>query len=95
MESDLPTGTMGASYSAAIGGGTIIPYAAKPTELLGSRHLSSPALRLAIRTGVIARWTALLGYAFALFLLLSGRYIEWIFDNLRRPPQAAETSLGT
>ena len=33
---------------------------------------------LAIRTGVITRWIALLGYAFALFLLLSGRYIEWI-----------------
>ena len=33
---------------------------------------------LAIRTGFIAHWIALLGYAFALFLLLSGRYIEWI-----------------
>jgi len=56
---------------------------------------------LAIRTGVIARWIAFLGYAFALFLLLSGRYIEWILmlfplwmllvsihiliDNLRQP----------
>ena len=55
----------------------------------------------AIRTGVIARWIAFLGYAFALFLLLSGRYIEWILmlfplwvllvsihiliDNLRQP----------
>jgi hypothetical protein len=29
---------------------------------------------LAIRTGIIARWIAFLGYAFALFLLLSGRY---------------------
>src|SRR5262249_2185104 len=33
---------------------------------------------LAIRTGVVARWIAFLGYAFALFLLLSRRYIEWI-----------------
>jgi hypothetical protein len=65
---------------------------------------------LAIRTGVIARWIALLGYAFALFLLLSGRYIEWILmlfplwvllislyiliDNLRRPSQAGATSPG-
>ena len=66
---------------------------------------------LAIRTGIIARWLAFLGYAFALFLLLSGRYIEWILmlfpiwvllisiyiliDNLRRSPQAAEISTGT
>jgi hypothetical protein len=66
---------------------------------------------LAIRTGIIARWIAFLGYAFALFLLLSGRYIEWILmlfplwvllvsihiliDNLGRPPQAAATSPGT
>jgi hypothetical protein len=63
---------------------------------------------LAIRTGFFARWLAFLGYAFALFLLLSGRYIEWILmvfpmwvllisiyiliDNLRRPSQAAATS---
>jgi hypothetical protein len=33
---------------------------------------------LAIRTGFFARSLAFLGYAFALFLLLSGRYIEWI-----------------
>ena len=33
---------------------------------------------LAIRTGIVARWIAFLSYAFALFLLLSGRYIEWI-----------------
>jgi hypothetical protein len=54
---------------------------------------------------------AFLGYAFAVFLLLNGRYIEWILmlfpiwvllisihiliDNLRRLPQAAERSLGT
>jgi hypothetical protein len=31
---------------------------------------------LAIRTGVIAGWIALLGYALAPLLLLSGRYIE-------------------
>ena len=63
---------------------------------------------LAIRTGIIARWIAFLGYAFALFLLLSGRYIEWILmlfplwvllisiyiliDNLRRPSEVGATS---
>ena len=66
---------------------------------------------LAIRTGFIARWIAFLGYAFALFLLLSGRYVEWILmlfpmwvllvsihiliDNLRRLPQVAAMSPGT
>ena len=33
---------------------------------------------LTIRTGITPRWIAVLGYAFALLLLLSGRYIEWI-----------------
>jgi hypothetical protein len=58
---------------------------------------------LAVRTGFIARWLAFLGYALALFLLLSGRYVAWIImvfpfwvllvstyiliDNLRRPSQ--------
>jgi hypothetical protein len=111
--------------SAATGGGIIIAYAAKPTELLDSptftfaRSVTYEIMNLyavkmaavfmvststlAIRTGIIARWIAFLGYAFALFLLLSGRYIEWILmlfplwvllvsiyiliDNLRRPPQ--------
>lgn len=66
---------------------------------------------LAIRTAIIARWIAFLGYACALFLLLSGRYVEWILmlfpiwvllvsiyiliENLRRPPQAAEKSPET
>jgi len=65
---------------------------------------------LSIRTGFIARWIALLGYAFALILLLSGRYIEWILllfplwvllisiyiliDDFGRPSQAATTSPG-
>ena len=72
--------------------------------------LGSGLLFLAIRTDIIARWIAFLGYAFALFLLLSGRYIEWILmlfplwvllvsiyiliDNLRRPPQVAAISPG-
>jgi len=59
---------------------------------------------LAIRTGFIARWIAWLGYAVALLLLLSSRYIErillvfplWVLlislyiliDNLRRPSPA-------
>jgi len=33
---------------------------------------------VAIRTGLFARWIAFIGYAFALFLLLSGRYVEWV-----------------
>jgi hypothetical protein len=57
---------------------------------------------LALRTGFIARWIALLGYPVALLFLLSSRYIEgiplifplWVLlisayilmDNLRRPP---------
>ena len=65
---------------------------------------------LSIRTGVIARWIALLGYAFALVLLLSGRYVEWILlvfplwvllisiyiliTDFRRPSQAATASPG-
>ena len=56
---------------------------------------------LALRTGFIARWIALIGYPLALLLLLSSRYIEgillvfplWVLlisvyiliDNLRRP----------
>jgi hypothetical protein len=119
--------------SAAIAGGIIIAYAAKPAALLDSptftfaRAASYEIMNLyavkmaavfmvststlAIRTGIIARWMAFLGYAFALFLLLSGRYIEWVLmlfpiwvllisihiliDNLRRSPQSAETSPGT
>ena len=119
--------------SAAMGGGIIIAYTAKPAELLDSptftfaraatyEIMNLYAVKvaavfmiststLAIRTAIIARWMAFLGYAFALFLLLSGRYIEWILmlfpiwvllisihiliDNLRRPPQAVEISPGT
>ena len=119
--------------SAALGGGIVIAYTAKPAELLGSptftfaRAATYEVMNLyavkmaavfmiststlAIRTGVFARWMALLGYAFALFLLLSGRYIEWILmlfpmwvllisfyiliDNLRRPPQVVAISPGT
>jgi hypothetical protein len=33
---------------------------------------------LALRTGFIARWIAFLGYAVAVLLLLSSRYIEGI-----------------
>ena len=63
---------------------------------------------LAIRTGFTPRWTAFLGFTFALLMLLSGRYIDWIIlvfplwvllisiyiliDNLRRPSQTATTS---
>jgi len=119
--------------SAAIGGGIVIAYAAKPAELLDSPTFTfaraatyeimnlyaarmaalfmGSTSTLAIRTGIMPRWMGFLGYAFALFLLLSGRYIEWILmlfpiwvllisihiliDNLRRSPQSAETSPGT
>jgi len=119
--------------SAAIGGGIVIAYAAKPAELLDSPTFTfaraatyeimnlyaarmaalfmGSTSTLAIRTGIIARWMAFLGYAFALFLLLSGRYIEWslmlfpiwvllisihiLIDNLHRSLQSAETSPGT
>ena len=63
---------------------------------------------LALRTGFLARWLAFLGYAVALLLLFSSRYIErillvfplWVLlislyiliDNLRRPSPAAATS---
>ena len=63
---------------------------------------------LALRTGFLARWLAFLGYAVALLLLFSSRYIErillvfplWVLlislyiliDNLRRPSPAATTS---
>ena len=62
---------------------------------------------LAIHTGFIPRWIAFLGYAVALLLLLSSRYIEgillvfplWVLlislyiliDNLCRPPAATTT----
>lgn len=59
---------------------------------------------LALRTGIIARWIAFLGYALALLLLLSSRYVEgivvvfplWVLlvsvqilvSNLHAPPLA-------
>ncbi len=65
---------------------------------------------LTIRTGITPRWIAFLGFACALLLLFSGRYIDWILlvfplwvlmisiyiliDNLRRPSQTAATSPG-
>jgi hypothetical protein len=119
--------------AAAVGGGIIIAYVAKPTELLASptftfarattyEIMNLYAVKmaavfmiststLAIRTDIIPRWIAFLGYAFAVFLLLSGRFIEWILmlfplwvllvsihiltDNLRRPPQVAAISPKT
>ena len=63
---------------------------------------------LAIRTGFAPRWIAFVGFAFALLLLLSGRYVEWIImvfplwvllisiyiliDNLGRTSQSAARS---
>jgi hypothetical protein len=65
---------------------------------------------IAVRTGFTPRWIAYLGFACALLLLLSGRYIDWIFmvfplwvllisiyiliDNLRRPSQTVVASPG-
>jgi len=118
--------------SAAVAGGIIISYAARPEGLLDSatftfaRAVTYEIMNLyvvkmaavfmiststlAIRTGVTPRWIAFLGYALALFLLLSGRYIEWILlvfpvwvllisiyiliENLRRPSQIAATNPG-
>ena len=115
--------------SAAVAGGIVLAYAARPTGLLDSAtftfaravtyEINLYAVKmaavfmiststLATRTGIIARWIAFIGYAFALLLLLSGRYIEWILmlfplwvllisiyiliDNLRPPSQAGATS---
>ena len=116
--------------SAAVAGGIILAYAARPTGLLDSatftfaRAVTYEIMNLyavkmaavfmiststlATRTGIIARWIAFIGYAFALLLLLSGRYIDWILmlfplwvllisiyiliDNLRPPSQAGATS---
>ena len=116
--------------SAAVAGGIIIAYAARPEGLLDSatftfaRAVTYEIMNLyaskmagvfmiststlAIRTGFAPRWIAFLGFAFALLLLLSGRYIDWIslvfplwvllisiyilIDNLRRPLQTAAAS---
>lgn len=110
--------------SAAVAGGIVVAYAAKPVGLLDSATFTFAraatfeimniyAIKmaavfmiststLAIRTGFTQRWIAFLGYAFALLLLFSGRYVDWILlifalwvllisiyiliDNLRRPP---------
>jgi len=112
--------------AAAVTGGIIIAYRARPAELIDSaayaiaRDVAYEIMNLyavkmaavfmfstctlAIRTGFIARWIAFLGYALALFLLMSGRYVTWIImvfplwvllvsihiliDNLQRPSQA-------
>jgi len=116
--------------SAAVAGGIIMAYRARPEALLDSAtytfahdvayeimNLYAAKMAavfmiststLAVRTGFIARWLAFLGYAFALCLLLSGRYVAWIIvvfpfwvllisihvliDNLRRPSQAGAAS---
>jgi hypothetical protein len=118
--------------SAAVAGGIIIAYAARPAGLLDSatftfaRAVSYEIMNLyavkmaavfmiststlTIRTGFTPRWTAFLGFACALLLLFSGRYIDWILlvfplwvllisiyiliDNLRGPSQSAATSQG-
>jgi hypothetical protein len=65
---------------------------------------------LALRTGFTQRWIAFLGFAFALLLLFSGRYINWILllfplwvllisvdiliDNLLKTSQPATTEQG-
>ena len=118
--------------SAAVAGGIIIAYAAKPEGLLNSatftfaRAVTFEIMNLyavkmagvfmiststlAIRTGFAPRWIAFLGLAFALLLLFSGRYVEWIImvfplwvllisiyiliDNFGQPSQSAATSLA-
>ena len=118
--------------SAAVAGGIITAYAAKPEGLLASATFTFARAAtyeimniytvkmaavfmiststLAIRTGFTPRWIALIGYAFALLLLVSGRYVEWIImvfplwvllisiyiliDNFRRLPETPTTSGG-
>ena len=118
--------------SAAVAGGIILTYAAKPEGLLGSATFTFARAAtyeimniytvkmaavfmiststLAIRTGFTPRWIAFLGYAFALLLLVSGRYVDWIImvfplwvllisiyiliDNFRRPPETPTRSGG-
>jgi hypothetical protein len=118
--------------SAAVAGGIILAYAAKPEGLLGSATFTFARAAtyeimniytvkmaavfmiststLAIRTGFTPRWIALIGYAFALLLLVSGRHVEWIImvfpvwvllisiyiliDNFRRPPETPTRSGG-
>jgi hypothetical protein len=116
--------------SAAVAGGIIVAYGARPEGLLDSatftfaravtyETMNLYAVKMAgvfmiststltIRTGITPRWIAFLGFACALLLLFSGRYIDWILlvfplwvllisnyiliDNLRRPPQTVATS---
>jgi hypothetical protein len=118
--------------SAAVAGGIIIAYDARPQGLLDSatftfaravtyETMNLYAVKMAgvfmiststltIRTGITPRWIAFLGFACALLLLLSGRYIDWILlvfplwvlmisihiliDNFRRSPQFVVTSPG-
>jgi hypothetical protein len=118
--------------SAAVAGGIIIAYDARPQGLLDSaiftfaravtyETMNLYAVKMAgvfmiststltIRTGITPRWIAFLGFACALLLLLSGRYIDWILlvfplwvllisiyiliDNFRQSPQIAVTSPG-
>ena len=118
--------------SAAVAGGIIIAYGARPEGLLDSatftfaRAVTYEIMNLyaikmaavfmiststlALRTGFTPRWIAFSGFACALFLLFSWRYIEWVIlifplwvllisiyiliDNLRRPSQIAATSPG-
>ena len=116
--------------SAAVTGGMIMAYRARPAAFLDSAMYTFAytvayeimdlyAVKMAavfmiststvaIHTNVFARWIAFIGYAFALFLLLSGRYVQWIvlvfpfwvllvsidilIDNIRRQSQARATS---
>ena len=86
--------------SAAVAGGIIIAYAARPEALLNSatftfaRAVTYEIMNLytvkmagvfiiststlALHTGFAPRWIAFLGFALALLLLFSGRYVEWI-----------------
>jgi hypothetical protein len=82
----------------------ITPTKRQPTRQYGPFRDKSLA-----KARFIARWIAFLGFAVALLLLLSSRYIEgillvfplWVLlislyiliDNLRRPSPAAVTTL--
>jgi hypothetical protein len=119
--------------SAAVAGGIIIAYGARPEGLLDSPRFTFAravtyeimnlyavkmaavfmisSSTLAIRPGFTPHWIAFLGFACALLLLFSGRYIDrillvfplWVLfvsiyiliDNLRRPSQTARDNPGT
>jgi hypothetical protein len=87
--------------------GLICQEVGKPRIAGRTISVSKTSSTVAIHTGVFARWIAFIGYAFALFLLLSGRYVQWtvmvfplwvllvsidiLIDNVRQSSQTKST----